>query len=189
MSTSSLCVFVTVFILKLHHPGPRPHRVPRWIRIVFLGFLSSLVKCKCSRKGNRSKDGEDFMLSKSFSNQELGETSSIFINNHGSLQSERNKKYTENRPKRRVVVNGPESSPQERRDSYSNIDELLCQLGYMVARTNKTEVELETIEDWKEVAHVADRVAFLIFLLITLFSASVVLIAIPYFVHDKHEGL
>lgn len=129
------------------------------------------------------------MLSESFSNQELGETSSIFINNHGSIQSERNFKYSENRPKRRVLVNGPESSLQERRNSYSNIDELMCQLGYMAAQTNKTEVELETIEEWKEVAHVADRVALLIFLLITLFSAFVVLIAIPYFVYDKHDGL
>lgn len=129
------------------------------------------------------------MMSESFPNQELGETSSIFINNHGNLQSERNLKYSENRPKRRIVVNVPELPLQERRESYSNIDELMCQLGYMVAQTNKTEVELETIEEWKEVAHVADRVAFLIFLLITLFSASVVLIAIPYFVYDEHDGL
>lgn len=128
------------------------------------------------------------MLSESFPNQELGETSSIFINNHGNLQSERNLIYSENRPKR-IVVNVPELPLQERRESYSNIDELMCQLGYMVAQTNKTEVELETIEEWKEVAHVADRVAFLIFLLITLFSASVVLIAIPYFVYDEHDGL
>lgn len=189
MSTSSLCVIVTVLVLKLHHPGPQPHRVPRWIRIVFLGFLSNLVKCKCGkRRRKHRKDRAGLSLTDSLSNIDYTETSSIFTNNHGNSYQGRKFKYSEEIQNKRAE-NKMDFDMQERHESESNIDDLMCHLGHMVSQSDKTEVELEAIDEWRQVARVADRVAFVVFLFITLFSASVVLVVIPCFVYDEKGGI
>lgn len=45
MAVTSVSVILTVFVLKLHHCGPRQSEVPSWVRCFVLGFLARAVHC------------------------------------------------------------------------------------------------------------------------------------------------
>lgn len=188
MSTSSLSVIVTVFVLKLHHPGPRPQKVPRWIRILVLGFLSAIVKCTCGGKKKSSKQNQ--ILSSSFSIQDLTDSSSLFLSNHKNVQAEKMKKLADDMMKHIEEDDLIENdSPIKTQEQLSNIDAIMYHLSLIVSQSNKADTEFEIIDEWKEVAHVADRVAFLVFFLVTLSAATVILVIVPSFVYVEKEGL
>ncbi|XP_060569567.1 neuronal acetylcholine receptor subunit alpha-10-like [Ruditapes philippinarum] len=50
MGMTSITIFMTVFILNLHHAGPHRKGVPRWLRILTYNVLS-LVLCLKPKKG------------------------------------------------------------------------------------------------------------------------------------------
>ena len=57
MSVTAISVVMTVFVLKIHHVGPHPRRVPAWVRRWIIKGAGQLLRCEfnCGKMSKRDR--------------------------------------------------------------------------------------------------------------------------------------
>ncbi|KAK7492530.1 hypothetical protein BaRGS_00016196 [Batillaria attramentaria] len=245
MSMSSLSVIMTVLVEKLHFCVPDQKPLPKWAKVLILGFFARIVGCSCftsmkkvcrTKRAVRSAHAPEILVTPSsapatyrrcespeLSIKLLGEaTASSGTQHHSakpsgnaaldssssppsfSLLGDDNLSLDIRSPSRKSSSNmgdnwtshSPEfllasSSPQRlssgsdamRVSLYeranSGMEELLKYLKAIVDRADAEEAEQSLNDEWKQAAVVMDRLMFWCFMIITIFSALVILVLVP----------
>jgi nicotinic acetylcholine receptor alpha-9/nicotinic acetylcholine receptor len=173
MALGTVSVCLTVLVLNLHHRDvERP--VPRWMRILFLKYLATII-CVPARKPKTMAG--NFLL------DHVGEAKSGSINLKSGLR-----RIARDAGLLRPMLTGtngevPRSSPQREMETrYSDS-----------VFPPKAEAKMDKTHEWKEIAHVLDRLFFWIVFIFMSASALIILLVPLYkerFVGDlAHNSL
>uniref|UniRef100_A0A1I8G662 Neur_chan_LBD domain-containing protein n=1 Tax=Macrostomum lignano TaxID=282301 RepID=A0A1I8G662_9PLAT len=165
MSTTSLSIVLTVFVLHLHHIGPNDKPVPRWLRRFLFKRLAPLLcmtsvaryqrKARRKRRELRQLDDSDQPAVDDITDEAEDEletatcttTASTFRQQHQFRQSIRLDRHI-------------------RRLMRQQLDDEAAQL---------------LISDWRTVAYVMDRLLFWLFLTAAFTSTLIILVVMPLF--------
>ena len=193
MSLASVSVIATVFVLKLHHCPPHQVKVPNWIRILVLKYLSKVVCCTrfSDEKSNHnqpivisaaSADADDALKRESSEKDAAG----VISQQNGTGIISRQNHHTND-------IKADDSLNVEFRVTCTNssdvhvhiyerngaLEDLVMYLRMLVDKTRREVSEVELHDEWQQVALVIDRLMFWMFLIITLMFTMIVLVLIP----------
>ncbi|VDN82010.1 unnamed protein product [Brugia pahangi] len=179
MLLTSISVIMTVMVLNFHHRGPFDRPIPEWVRVLVLQKLRHFLKMHIHRLSNRDglfvSNGQpgrtcsrkiiDLKLHNKLEDQlvRLQETEFINIDRH----------LTARRTKRSIDL-------QVR---------LHMLLQTFLKRQETNELYQMLTSEWRQVAHVIDRLLFWVFLTCTLMITVILLVIIPIRYRSSDDSL
>ncbi|CAL1529245.1 unnamed protein product [Lymnaea stagnalis] len=199
-----IAIFFTVVIINRNYRTPRTHRMPHWVRVLFLRELPRYLFIKRPDHMNRW-EGKTFTPPPSFHstpeprrvNVNLGrdndfleltevhhphcKLSSVAHNHKECLRAQGSSGSSTGAEKSSRSV--PLSGDGEESMQFTMTPELhkTVEAVKFIYQHLKNEEEYETVlEDWKYVARVLDRLLLLIFLLVTLIGTAGILLNAPH---------
>ncbi|XP_041374386.1 neuronal acetylcholine receptor subunit alpha-6-like [Gigantopelta aegis] len=184
MSLASVSVIATVLILKVHHCPPHQLKVPNWVKILVLKYISRIVCCTHfpdqgfkhkhpTRVSTPSAEEIDEESTQRGSSENV--TGIIARQNHADDSKPDESLNVEFR----VTCTNSSDVHVHIHERRGALDDLVRYLGLLVARSRREEQQTELHDEWKQVALVIDRLMLWSFLSITLVFTAVVLILIP----------
>ncbi|XP_050398097.2 neuronal acetylcholine receptor subunit alpha-10 [Patella vulgata] len=177
LTTSCLSVLSSVFILGIHHQRGKPHRVPKWLKILVFRILSPVLcikqrpkemkkrqsskDCLVSRKGKvATEELEVIKLDPRKIDIEVIDTTSI--------------DYRGDNPHRQD--NGSEGPCSDCINNHNTYSTLVKQLLNLIQKKQVDEMkDDEILREWRNIAYVLDRLLFILFLLTTVISTVMIL--------------
>ena len=168
MALGTMSVCLTVFVLNLHHQdGARP--VPTWSRVLVLHYLSKVL-CVTSRKPDTEIRRRNVGVG-TLRNGLRNIVTDIGLISPGSTGRARAHAHAHNG----IIVENGDSSATE-------MQELVTR-----ARRDRHVTAVDHMTDWREMAHVLDRLFFyVVFILMT--AATLVVFCVPAANNSKTFG-
>ena len=204
MATTSVSIILTVWILKLHHPGPHQREMPAWLRSLILRHLARLVRFRCTV-------GCNDMRRRKKRHAESGGAGPTCVNHSGGDTTEACLRLINDMNKHSPVAelravglirrsgvatmpgfsNGPAGRSSAGDDDTRRtivMEEILKNLKMLVQKKDANEQQAVVVNEWQEAASVMDRLLFAIFLTISLCSLLTLIVFIPYFRYVKENS-
>ncbi|ESO00681.1 hypothetical protein HELRODRAFT_82780, partial [Helobdella robusta] len=204
-----ITIFITVFIINYSFRTPRTHKMPSWIRNLFLNFLPRLVLLKRPNHDKKyHKKAYSLYHHDDNSKENLDQVCNGKANrnvNSERFDTTRNPrkmtKFGEERPKTFINKLASEETPEYLRSKISmpstkvtkmtttSLESIpLCQetikaleaVKYVATQMKNNDDYMEVLDDWRYVALVIDRLLFFIFLSVTVCGSIGVLINAPF---------
>ncbi|CAD5125815.1 unnamed protein product [Dimorphilus gyrociliatus] len=174
MAVTSISVILTVAVLKLHHCGPKQRPVPEWVRTFVLYRLARLLGCKCDttccysdrkRKPKRPRN----------------ENADVCLR---LMNESRTSPVAELRSVRQKNAEIPNGDAMKR---IGLLEDILKYLQILVAKRDEDDEEEELINEWQAVAHICDKLLFILFLTCTILVTLLLMIFIPLMQNIKNR--
>uniref|UniRef100_A0A1I8I1A9 CCHC-type domain-containing protein n=1 Tax=Macrostomum lignano TaxID=282301 RepID=A0A1I8I1A9_9PLAT len=164
MSTTSLSIVLTVFVLHLHHVGPNDRPVPRQLRSLLFNRLAPLL-CMSSvaryqRKAGRRRQRYEESRREVAAAADAAQTEA----SNGSGGGVEGKSTTMEADKR-----------------YRQYDRMQRHLRYLMRKQAEDEAAQLLINDWRMLAFIVDRMLFWLFLVAASASTLIILVIMPLF--------
>ena len=204
MAVTSISVILTVFVLKLHHCGPRQAEVPSWLRFLALRCMATLVTCRPVSNANRNNKQRRNrkMGSKAKTNGDNAEVCLRLVSEYGhrkhspvaEFRNSSHKPHVKqegyndisttnlssdlNHQNHQTIDPGSSLTPNDLR-RLKVMEEILRYLKIMVAKRDEDDNQAELVTEWQQVAAILDRFLFWFFLLTTIVSTVVMMVIVP----------
>lgn len=186
---SAMSVVFSVFVLNFHHKTTAASPPPGWIKGVAL--IASYITCSKVRFSDtfQSASVNEYTVGHSYTEQSTTQPlfSECQINSFEDTDVCQSLLQRQTDQKRHmcnsgncngtVIIPDPQSSGSKTSTVLEKV--MLDYVTKVLSSYDKKAHESRTIEDWREIARVVDRLFFILFLFITLVSTFVILIVCP----------
>ncbi|XP_070544889.1 neuronal acetylcholine receptor subunit alpha-10-like isoform X2 [Ptychodera flava] len=191
----SLSCVLTIWVLNLHFQDGYNHEVPKWVKRLVFGFLARILRIQKAPKHEENCDISLATLREI--SQDLGNSESpkrrvetVMGNSHHERVPKRCFYMDNNRfYYKRVRTRGDEPQQKEQSkeknspkllvlstQSERDINEILTHVKQFSRRMASKDKRNHTLREWKEVAHVVDRVLLVVFAI--LFSTVTIALVV-----------
>lgn len=189
MAITSISVVMTVIVLNFHYRGPSRKEVPPWLRHIVLD--RSLTSCCIKHPRNYSVRRNHYpdAVHHRDTDSDLRPLEAFRLTVEGVNVEDRSKaelldmSSSESINNPTDVTRNNSSAPRHRRcrcgSSKRVQDEVLRTLRYLLEKQEREDRMTRTVNEWRQMALVIDRVLFWIFLVITAVSSICFLVIIP----------
>jgi nicotinic acetylcholine receptor len=165
----TLSVIITVVILNLHFRTPTTHRMPKWIKVVFLRWLPKVLFMR--RPLDESEESfRQVKHNKTIQNER------IMINCH---------EHRVSRDLTRTLANAPIDERIQRLYYSPPVVKAFENICFIAELLKKKDRDDKVDEDWKYVAMVLDRLFLITFSIACLVSTAWILLQAPTLFDDR----
>ncbi|OPJ61975.1 neuronal acetylcholine receptor subunit alpha-6 [Patagioenas fasciata monilis] len=168
----TLSIVITVFVLNIHYRTPATHKMPKWVKTIFLSLLPKVLlmqrpleqqKKNISRK---SKKGSANMLGKSKHNKQ--KDSKL----HKEQQCHHCDKTTELTTTKRQPSHQSLKWMAEHMEYSPEVKDVISSVQFIAENVRSQNENKEVEDDWKYVAMVIDRVFLWVFIILCVFGTA-----------------
>ncbi|XP_052281504.1 acetylcholine receptor subunit alpha-type acr-16-like [Dreissena polymorpha] len=188
MGMSALSVVFSVFVLNFHHKTSIKNPPPRWAKkmaaVAAAVTFSKATFCtsKMSTKSSKPTQSDQMTKEQKYSTAFHTEPKAADCTESEACQSLLSDVQSPLRcgsnPRNGGFLNGESRDPNGRTSSI--VERVIIDyVSKVIAGYDRQSLESETLNDWKEVARIIDRVLFVLFFLVTVVSTVVTLIFMP----------
>lgn len=204
-----IAVVNTIFVLNWHYKTPRTHKMPKFIRAVFLEFLPRILFVQRPSTGNQqtkeSKSFNPFSSCSAHSSSPLPSPESSRRAALKPLEIDFSDLHNPNCPVRKRLLKQQQQLQQRQKRRQQRDDDKKEYAGmtedredevkmvklepeiikaveavrFISAHLKNEDDYLEVIDDWRYIAHVIDRLLLYIYLVVTVAATLIILINAP----------
>ncbi|KAM9330538.1 neuronal acetylcholine receptor subunit alpha-6 [Gastrophryne carolinensis] len=166
----TLSIVVTVFVLNIHYRTPTTHKMPGWVRDVFLKRLPKLLMMR------KTMEKKDRPCSKRNKKKTIGKTGTVMNSQSKDLEIFEDEtcyhcmRTKEQSVRKRRRIN--EESYNATLPFPGNVQNVVDSIQFMAGNIKDHNERKEEEDDWKYVAMVIDRVFLWVFIIICVIGTT-----------------
>ncbi|XP_055335168.1 acetylcholine receptor subunit alpha-type unc-63-like [Paramacrobiotus metropolitanus] len=176
----TLSIVVTITVLNVHFRNPATHRMPRWVRKVFIQFLPRVL---LMRRPTHRKE-EDLMGPQRFNCNDDHARRRHSPYNH---QAQPHLSYSAVMTQE-DLLSTPDLDHLRRRPYSSDVQRAIDGIRFIADHIRETDAFGNTVQDWKYVAMVLDRLFLWIFSIACVVGTLVIILRAPS-LYDTKEPI